>query len=77
MTAKKNEETGYSDMKLEDLFKKLEDTAQKLENGEQSLEDSFSLYHEGMSMIKACRDKIDTVEKKMQILDEEGGSHEF
>lgn len=62
---------------LEDLFGQLEDTIQKMEKEEISLEDSFQLYHKGMNLLKQCNDKIDKVEKKMLILDEEGETHEF
>ena len=49
----------------------------KMEEGEISLEESFQLYHQGMDMLKACNSKIDKVEKKMLLLDEEGEEHEF
>ena len=48
-----------------------------LEEENISLEDSFRLYHEGIDILKNCNDRIDEVEKKMLILDEEGGLHEF
>ena len=62
---------------LEELFGQLEDTIQKMEKEEISLEDSFQLYHKGMDLLKQCNDKLDKVEKKMLILDEEGETHEF
>lgn len=62
---------------LEELFGQLEDTIQKMEKEEISLENSFQLYHKGMDLLKQCNDKIDKVEKKMLILDEEGETHEF
>ena len=62
---------------LEELFGQLEDTIQKMEKEEISLEDSFQLYHKGMDLLKQCNDKIDKVEKKMLILDEEGETYEF
>ena len=49
----------------------------EMEDGEISLEESFRLYHQGMDMLKACNSKIDKVEKKMLLLDEEGEEHEF
>ena len=51
--------------------------SKKMEEGEISLEESFQLYHQGMDMLKACNSKIDKVEKKMLLLDEEGEEHEF
>lgn len=62
---------------LEQLFTELEDVIQTMEEGEISLEESFGLYHKGMDMLKECSDKIDKVEKKMLVLDDEGEAHEF
>ena len=41
------------------------------------MEDSFKLYHQGMELLKICNDKIDTVEKKMMVLDDSGEQHEL
>ncbi len=62
---------------LEEIFSDLEQTIKKMEEGEISLEESFQLYHQGMDMLKASNSKIDKVEKKMLLLDEEGEEHEF
>lgn len=62
---------------LEEVFSQLDAVIQDMEREDVSLEESFRLYHEGMRMLKICSDKIDTVEKKMLILDEEGAEHEF
>ena len=62
---------------LEELFVQLEDAIRKMEKEDIPLEDSFSLYHKGMDMLKLCNEKIDKVEKKMLVLDEEGDAHEF
>ncbi|MCI8795852.1 MAG: exodeoxyribonuclease VII small subunit [Dorea sp.] len=62
---------------LEDLFERLEAAIHSMEEEDISLEDSFRLYHEGIDILKNCNDRIDEVEKKMLILDEEGGVHEF
>ena len=62
---------------LEEIFSDLEQTIKEMEDGEISLEESFRLYHQGMDMLKACNSKIDKVEKKMLLLDEEGEEHEF
>ena len=72
-----NQEELQEGQNLEELFGQLEDTIQKMEKEEISLEDSFQLYHKGMDLLKQCNDKIDKVEKKMLILDEEGETHEF
>ena len=62
---------------VEELFLELDHVIQKLEREDVSLEDSFTYYHKGMELLKTCNEKIDRVEKKMQILDEEGNTHEF
>lgn len=62
---------------LEELFNGLEDVITAMEQGDVSLEESFSLYHKGMDMLKECSSKIDKVEKKMLVLDQEGEAHEF
>lgn len=72
-----NEQTIWEEMNLEEIFEKLESTMKKIEEEDISLEESFQLYHQGMDMLKACNDKIDKVEKKMLLLDEEGEEHEF
>ncbi len=61
---------------LEEEFQELEQVLQAMEQ-EVTLEESFQLYHKGIDLLKACSDKIDRVEKQIQILDEEGESHGF
>ena len=51
--------------------------AEKLENRDTSLEDSFILYRQGMELLKLCSGKLDTVEKKMLQLNEDGTFSEF
>ena len=62
---------------LETVFKELDEVVKKLEGENVSLEESFQLYHRGMDLLKVCNEKIDAVEKKMLILDENGEKHEF
>ena len=65
------------DKSLEEVFEQLDKIIENLEETTVSLEDSFQLYHKGMELLKICNDKIDTVEKKMLILDEDGAQHEL
>ena len=65
------------DKTLEEVFEELDEVVGQLEEPAISLEDSFSLYHKGMELLKVCNDKIDKVEKKMLILDENGEQHEL
>lgn len=62
---------------LEEAFGQLEELAQKLEDSETSLEDSFRFYKKGMELLKCCSTKLDTVEKKMLQMDEDGTLREF
>ena len=65
------------DKTLEIVFQELDEVVKKLEGDNISLEESFGLYHKGMDLLKVCNEKIDTVEKKMLMLDENGEVHEF
>lgn len=64
-------------LSLEESFEKLEEIVAQLEDPEASLEESFMLYEEGMRLVKSCSDRIDRVEKKVQVLNAEGGLDEF
>ena len=62
---------------LEEAFEELDVLAEKLEDRKTSLEDSFRLYKQGMELLKYCNDKLDTVEKKMLQMNEDGTLDEF
>ena len=62
---------------LETVFEQLDEVVEKLEGEDLSLEESFQMYHKGIDLLKICNEKIDTIEKKMMILDENGEQHEF
>jgi exodeoxyribonuclease VII small subunit len=66
-----------TEQSLETVFEQLDEIVEKLEAEDVSLEDSFGLYHKGMDLLKVCNEKIDTIEKKMMMLDENGEEHEF
>ena len=65
------------DKTLEEVFGQLDEVVKQLEGEAVSLEDSFRLYHQGIELLKVCNDKIDLVEKKMLVLDENGEQHEL
>ena len=65
------------ELSIEELFAKLDATVEKLESREISLEDSFRLYSQGMEMLRSCNEKIDTVEKKMLQMSDQGELSEF
>lgn len=66
-----------TEQSLEMVFKELDKIVEQLEEENVSLEESFQLYHKGIDLLKICNDKIDSIEKKMIILDENGEQHEF
>lgn len=69
--------TGEKPYSLEELMTEIEDILEKMDEKEISLEDSFLLYEEGMKKLKMCNDRIDQVEKKMLMINEEGNLEEF
>ncbi|MEZ3433685.1 MAG: exodeoxyribonuclease VII small subunit [Lachnospiraceae bacterium] len=73
----KAEEQTLEEQTLEELFAGLEEVIDGMERQEVSLEESFKLYHRGMELLKSCNDRLDKIEKKMLVLDEEGEVHEF
>ncbi len=77
MVKNENEIQGEQTPSLEELFDNLQEVVDQLENEDVSLEESFRLYNEGMILLKKCNETIDTVEKKVLVLDENGETHEF
>ena len=64
-------------MTLEEKFAKLDDTVKKMEQEDITLDESFRIYKEGMELLQYCSRKIDTVEKKMLQMNEDGTVSEF
>ena len=62
---------------LEEAFAQLDQMLEKLADRDVTLEESFAVYTEGTKLLKYCSEKLDTVEKKMLILNEEGNLDEF
>lgn len=69
---KKEEKTG-----IREIFGQLDEVVRDMEKEDVSLEASFDLYHKGMDLLKLCNEKIDRIEKKMIMLDDEGEEHGF
>lgn len=59
-------------MTLEEKLAKLDAMTEQLKKEDITLEESFSLYKEGMELIKECNQDIDKVEKQVQILNADG-----
>ena len=58
-------------------MQELDGILKALDGEEISLEDSFAMYQKGMALLKSCNEKIDTVEKKILIMNGDGGLDEF
>lgn len=71
------EELRQEETTIEEAFSRLDKLAEKLEDRETSLEDSFLYYKQGMELLKYCSEKLDTVEKKMLQMNEDGTLSEF
>ena len=77
MSKDKRNDQVLEEKTLEEAFTELDGLAEKLEDRETSLEDSFRLYRQGMELLKFCSEKLDTVEKKMLQINEDGTFSEF
>ena len=62
---------------IEEAMEALNQIAKRLESNEITLEESFQIYKEGMELLQYCSRKIDTVEKKMLQMNEDGTVSEF
>lgn len=61
---------------IEEILAELEEIVEKMEDRDSSLEETFALYEKGMKLVRDCTGKIEKVEKKIQILAEEGQNDE-
>lgn len=57
-------------LSLEEGFAKIEELMNEMSEADVSLEESFEKYKLGMELLKHCSEKIDRVEKEIQILSE-------
>lgn len=58
-------------MKIEENFAKLEEVIKEMQSEDVTLDKSFELYKQGLNLIKDCNDQIDTIEKKIKVLNED------
>lgn len=60
---------------FETALEDLEQVVEQLETGELPLEDSLSAFEKGVGLVKFCQQKLDEVEKKVELLvkDKDGG----
>jgi len=65
------------EMTIEESFEALDEMVKKLESDKISLEESFRLYEEGMKLVKEVSGRIEQVEKKMQLIADDGSTDDF
>ncbi len=58
-------------LSLEEAMNKLNDLTVQLEDSDLSLEKAFSLYSEGVKLVKFCNEQLQGVEKDIIILNED------
>jgi exodeoxyribonuclease VII small subunit len=59
---------------FEDALDRLEEIVQALEDGEAELDETLSLFEEGVKLSKLCHKRLETAEKKIELLvKKEGG----
>lgn len=56
---------------LEQCLTELEGVIAKMSEEDITLEEAFKLYHQGVKLCKSCNEKIDLVEKQLEIIGEE------
>lgn len=60
---------------FEAAMEKLEEIVARLENGDVPLEQAIDLFQEGMKLSQLCNQKLEQVERKIEMLVEENGTY--
>lgn len=68
---------GQQEMSVEEAFGELEKILAEMEKEDATLEGSFANYERGMKLIRLCNEKIDLVEKKVQMMNADGSLSDF
>ncbi len=71
------EEYRPEELTLEEAFSRLEQLLSEMDRDDLPLEEAFARYEEGMKLLKHCSSAIDSVERKVMVLSEEGELEEF
>lgn len=67
-----DEDIRTEDQRLEDVLALVEHCIVQLDDPQISLEDSFRFYEEGLKYLKICSAKVEQIEKKMLVLNQQG-----
>ncbi len=62
------------EMTLEEIFARLDEITGSLEDSGTGLEASFALFQEGSALLGKAGEKIDLVQKQVQVLTQEAGT---
>lgn len=62
---------------LEEHFENLEQILARMEESEVPLDQAFELYKSGLEEVQAANSKLDTIEKAMLVINQEGELEEF
>ncbi len=72
-----SEEQKEPEVSLEEKFSEIESIIGRMEEPQIGLDESFRLYQDGVKKLRECNQMLDTVEKKMQVIREEGQLEDF
>ena len=62
-----------AEMTIEEAFKALDEILEDLDSDQNGLEDTFAKYQKGLEYVKLLKGKIDGIEKKLIILENDNG----
>jgi len=62
---------------LEEHFAHIEEIIEQMETGDTTLDKSFELYKNGLEEIKAANAMLESMEKAMLVMNEDGSLEEF
>jgi exodeoxyribonuclease VII small subunit len=65
--------TKEKELSFEEAMTELETIVEKLEEGDVPLEKAISYFQEGMKLSKLCHDKLEKVERQMDLILHENG----
>lgn len=63
-----------SKFQIEDAYKELDELIAHLDAEDTSLSEAFQDYKKGMKLLEKCQSTLDTIEKEVILLKEEGGT---
>lgn len=61
------------ELKFEQAVQRLEEIVQKLEQGNIPIDESLNLFEEGVKLSRLCNNKLEEIERKIEILTKENG----